>query len=390
MQTAEGERKCETQNGDYNCEPLSISAIPQTLAQIIMPLLEVDHVSHGYQKHLVVDDISFRLQQGEIACLLGASGCGKTTMLRLIAGFETPRSGVLRVNGEVLADAQHFVPPEARRMGMVFQDYALFPHLSVAANIGFGLHKKSVLARRRRVDEMLELVGLTGRGERFPHELSGGQQQRVALARALAPEPYLLLLDEPFSNLDVELRERLSLEVRDILKRSGIAAILVTHDQHEAFAVADVVGVMRGGRIEQWDTPYNLYHRPATRHVADFVGQGVFLPGEVMNQNAVRVELGLLDSDLPMECARSCNECGRGCHLDVLLRPDDVVHDDASDVVAEVIAKAFRGAEFLYTLRLSSGREVLSLVPSHHNHAIGEKIGIRLAVDHVVGFRPDQ
>jgi iron(III) transport system ATP-binding protein len=355
-----------------------------------MPLLEVDHVSHGYQKQLVVDDISFRLQHGEIACLLGASGCGKTTMLRLIAGFETPRSGTLRVNGEVLADQQHFVPPESRRMGMVFQDYALFPHLSVAANIGFGLHKKSALARRQRVDEMLELVGLAGRGEHFPHELSGGQQQRVALARALAPEPYLLLLDEPFSNLDVELRERLSLEVRDILKRSGIAAILVTHDQHEAFAVADVVGVMRGGRIEQWDTPYNLYHRPATRHVADFVGQGVFLPGEVINRNAVRVELGLLDSDLPMECGISCGECGRSCHLDVLLRPDDVVHDDASEVVAEVIAKAFRGAEFLYTLRLASGREVLSLVPSHHNHAIGEKIGIRLAVDHVVGFRSDQ
>jgi iron(III) transport system ATP-binding protein len=354
------------------------------------PLLDVEHISHGYSDQLIVDDISFRLQQGEIACLLGASGCGKTTMLRLIAGFETPRAGSLRLNGEIVADNRHMVPPEARRLGMVFQDYALFPHLSVADNIGFGLRKKSALARQRRVEEMLELVGLGARGGRFPHELSGGQQQRVALARALAPEPYLLLLDEPFSNLDVELRERLSLEVRDILKQAGIAAILVTHDQHEAFAVADMVGVMRNGRIEQWDTPYNLYHRPATRYVADFVGQGAFLPGEVVNPNAVRVELGLLDSSLPMECRQSCSDCGRGCHLDVLLRPDDIVHDDASEVVAEVVAKSFRGAEFLYTLRLASGRQVLSLVPSHHNHAIGEKIGIRLAVDHVVGFRSDQ
>ena len=355
-----------------------------------MPLLDVDRVSHAYGKQLIVNDISFKLQQGEIACLLGASGCGKTTMLRLIAGFETPRTGTLKVNGSIVAGEGRMVPPEERRMGMVFQDYALFPHLSVADNIGFGLPQKSALTGRRRVEEMLDLVGLTGRGDRYPHELSGGQQQRVALARALAPEPYLLLLDEPFSNLDVELRERLSLEVRDILKRSGIAAILVTHDQNEAFAVADVVGVMREGRIEQWDTPYNLYHRPATRHVADFVGLGAFLPGEVVTRNAVRVELGVLDSDLPMECRQSCVDCKRGCHLDVLLRPDDVVHDDASELLAEIVAKSFRGAEFLYTLRLPSGRDVLSLVPSHHNHAIGEKIGIRLIVDHVVGFRSDQ
>jgi iron(III) transport system ATP-binding protein len=233
---------------------------------------------------------------------------------------------------------------------------------------------------------MLDLIGLTNRGARYPHELSGGQQQRVALARALAPQPHLLLLDEPFSNLDVELRERLSLEVRDILKRAGMAAILVTHDQNEAFAVSDMVGIMREGRIEQWDTPYNLYHRPATRHVADFIGQGVFLPGEVLSRQVVEVELGRLDSEVPMDCASSCFDCQRSCRLDVLLRPDDVIHDDASEVKAEVVAKAFRGAEFLYTLRLASGAQVLSLVPSHHNHAIGEMIGIRLDVDHVVTF----
>jgi len=351
-----------------------------------MPLLDVDRVSHAYGDHAVVDELSFVMEPGEIACLLGASGCGKTTMLRLIAGFEAPSQGSIRLNGLTIANGKRQVPAEARRIGMVFQDYALFPHLSIADNIGFGLKKESALARRRRVDEMLELIGLGGKGMRFPHELSGGQQQRVALARALAPQPHLLLLDEPFSNLDVEMRERLSLEVRDILKRAGMTAILVTHDQNEAFAVADVVGVMRDGRIEQWDSPYNLYHRPATRHVADFVGQGIFLPGEVLSRKVVEVELGRLDSDLPMDCASSCRECKRGCRLDVLLRPDDVIHDDASEVKAEVVAKAFRGAQFLYTLRLDSGAEVLSLIPSHHNHSIGEKIGIRLDVDHVVTF----
>jgi iron(III) transport system ATP-binding protein len=354
-----------------------------------MPLLEVDRISHAYGKQVVVRELSFNLAQGEIACLLGSSGCGKTTMLRLIAGFEMPAAGSIRLNGIAIASEKTQMPAEKRRIGMVFQDYALFPHISVADNIGFGLRLESAPARRRRVDEMLELIGLANRGERFPHELSGGQQQRVALARALAPQPHLLLLDEPFSNLDVELRERLSLEVRDILKRAGMAAILVTHDQNEAFAVADIVGIMREGRIEQWDTPYNLYHRPATRHVADFIGQGVFLPGEVLSRQVVEVELGRLDSDVPMECGSSCSECQRDCRLDVLLRPDDVIHDDASEVKAEVIAKAFRGAEFLYTLRLASGAQVLSLVPSHHNHAIGEKIGIRLDVDHVVTFQQD-
>jgi len=355
-----------------------------------MPLLEVDRVSHAYGKHAVVRDLSFNLAPGEIACLLGSSGCGKTTMLRLIAGFEMPSAGRIRLNGTMIASESTQLPAEQRRIGMVFQDYALFPHLSIADNIGFGLRQEAAPARRRRIDEMLELIGLAEHGARYPHELSGGQQQRVALARALAPQPHLLLLDEPFSNLDVELRERLSLEVRDILKRAGMAAILVTHDQNEAFAVADMVGIMREGSIEQWDTPYNLYHRPATRHVADFIGQGVFLPGEVMSRQVVEVELGRLDSEVPLDCGSSCAECQRGCRLDVLLRPDDVIHDDASDVKAEVVTKAFRGAEFLYTLRLASGAQVLSLVPSHHNHAIGERIGIRLDVDHVVTFQQDR
>ena len=352
-----------------------------------MTLLALDHVSHAYGNHAVVRDLSLTLAQGEIGCLLGASGCGKTTVLRLIAGFEAPTQGRILLRDAPVAAPGRVVPPEQRHIGMVFQDYALFPHLTLAQNVGFGLSALRNGARQTRIDEMLELVGLAGLGRKYPHELSGGQQQRVALARALAPHPHLLLLDEPFSNLDVELRERLSLEVRAILKQAGTAAILVTHDQHEAFAVADVIGIMHAGRIEQWDSPYNLYHRPATRYVADFVGQGVFMNGRVIDRESVAIELGTLSSELPLECSDSCASCGKGCALDILLRPDDIVHDDHAPTQATVVAKAFRGAEFLYTLRLASGAEVLSLVPSHHNHAIGEKIGIRLDVDHVVAFR---
>jgi iron(III) transport system ATP-binding protein len=271
------------------------------------------------------------------------------------------------------------VPPEHRRVGMVFQDYALFPHLPVSGNISFGLHAAPAAERAARVAELAQLVGLAASLDKYPHEISGGQQQRVALARALAPRPELLLLDEPFSNLDVDLRERLSHEVREIIKASGATAVLVTHDQQEAFAMADEIGILHEGRIQQWDNPYSLYHRPANRFVADFVGQGVFLPARAVNGSQLEIELGILQGDAQ----------GGGA-LEVLLRPDDVVHDDAAPTQAEVVHKAFRGAEILYTLRLASGRQVLALVPSHHNHALGEKIGIRLDVDHVVAFRPER
>jgi iron(III) transport system ATP-binding protein len=259
----------------------------------------------------------------------------------------------------------------------------------VAANIGFGLRPLPEADRAQRVREMLDLVGLANETAAFPHQLSGGQQQRVALARALAPRPRLLLLDEPFSNLDVELREKLSLEVRDILKHEAITALLVTHDQHEAFAMADVVGVMNAGVIQQWDNPYRLYHEPSNRFVANFVGQGVLLPGQALNEHQVEIELGVLAGRLPTQCAEEaehCERCDKGCRVEVLIRPDDIIHDDDSLLMAQVERKAFRGAEFLYTLKLPSGARVLALVPSHHNHALGEFIGIRLGVDHVVAF----
>ena len=350
------------------------------------PVVELLEVQHAYGDHLVIDGLSLSLAKGSIGCLLGPSGCGKTTVLRCIAGFEHIRRGEIRVNGTPVSTTTMHVPTEERRIGIVFQDYALFPHLTVQANVTFGLHRLPAPERQKRVLQMLEITGLQGMARRYPHELSGGQQQRVALARALAPQPDLLLLDEPFSNLDVDMRERLSLEVRDILKAQGSTAIMVTHDQHEAFAMSDEIGIMADGRVQQWDSAYNIYHRPGNRFVADFVGQGVFLHGRVSGGGKVEIELGVLDGEVRVT-GPAAGDMPPGLELEVLLRPDDVVHDDASPTKAQVVHKAFRGAEILYTLRLASGARVLSLVPSHHNHALGDFIGIRLETDHVVAFR---
>ena len=342
--------------------------------------LEVNSVSFAYADGTkVCHDLSFAVEKGEIGCLLGPSGCGKTTVLRLIAGFERPSQGEIRIREKLLADTKMSTPPEQRRIGLVFQDYALFPHLTVARNVAFGLRHLSTSEAMVQTREMLSLVRLAGESEKYPHEISGGQRQRVALARALAPKPDLLLLDEPFSNLDIELREKLGLEVRALLRQLSTPALLVTHDQLEAFSIADKIGVMHEGKILQWDTAYNLYHRPATRFVADFVGQGVLMRGTVVEDDRIDTELGLLPH---------CPGCAlqTGDHVEVLLRPDDILHDDDSNREAEVLHKAFRGADILYTLKLPSGSKVLSLVPSHHNHEIGQKIGIKLEIDHVVAF----
>ncbi len=340
--------------------------------------LEIDDLTFAYPGGApVCEALSFSVTEGEIACLLGPSGCGKTTVLRLIAGFEVPTRGRIALRGNVLADARSAIPAERRHIGVVFQDYALFPHLTVEKNVAFGL--RGAADGAKRVAQLLDMVRLTKVAQKYPHEISGGQRQRVALARALAPRPAMLLLDEPFSNLDVELREKLGLEVRALLRELATPALLVTHDQHEAFSIADKIGVMNHGKIEQWDSAYNLYHRPATRFIADFIGQGVLMRGSVVGADGIDTELGTL-----LHCP-GC-DLKPGDAVEVLLRPDDILHDDASTLEAEVVHKAFRGAEILYTLKLPSGAKVLSLVPSHHNHALGQKIGIKLEIDHVVAF----
>jgi iron(III) transport system ATP-binding protein len=353
--------------------------------------LHLERVSVVYPRSQVprpaVDAVSLPLASGRIGVLIGPSGCGKTSLLRAVAGLERVSAGRITMAGQTLSDAGAGVhlEPEARRIGMVFQDYALFPHLSVADNVAFGVHHLPRAERGARVQKMLDLVGLGHAAKRAPHQLSGGQQQRVALARALAPQPQLLLLDEPFSSLDVDLRERLAHDVRQILKDHGTTALVVTHDQFEAFALGDVIGVMNKGRLEQWDDAYTLYHRPASRFVAQFIGHGVFAPAQIVacaHGPCVHTPVGELDD--PAECPRP--EAFPNGECDVLLRADDIVHDDASPVKACIERKAFRGSEFLYTLRLQSGEQVMAHVPSHHDHQLGEWIGIRAQVDHVVTF----
>ncbi len=326
----------------------------------------------------VVENLDLTLNEGEIACLLGPSGCGKTTVLRAIAGFHNLHAGEIRLSQQMLSSALTTLAPEHRKIGLVFQDYALFPHLSVKDNIIFGLHKQPKAQQMATCEEMLALVQLQQLAERFPHELSGGQQQRVALARALAAKPSLLLLDEPFSNLDVELRRTLALEVRNILKQQQITAIMVTHDQEEAFAFSDVIGVMYGGKLHQWDSPYNLYHQPNSRFVASFIGQGVFLSGR-LREHHIETELGLIAKN----GVNDWPHCGE---VDLLVRPDDVIFDEHSEIAGQVSGKVFAGTSTLYTLHLGSGSKLLASFPSHLDYAIGQQIPLSLNLQHLIGF----
>ena len=341
--------------------------------------LEVIGVSVELGGDRVVDNVSFSLEDGEIGSLLGPSGCGKTTLLRAIAGFEQPSQGRIQIRGQIVSGAGHHLAPERRRIGMVFQDLALFPHLTVAGNVGFGIRQKGPDAIRRRVFELLELVGLERYADMYPHELSGGQQQRVALVRAIAPGPDLLLLDEPFSGQDLELREQLAREIREVLRQNGVTALLVTHDQLEAFAFSDLMGVINRGRLHQWDSGYNLYHWPGDRFIAEFIGRGVFIRAKVLDENQLHTSFGVIAGELSLSYPA-------GTEVDLLLRPDDIHYDPRGHITARVESRAFRGADHLYTLVLNDEARVLCHAPSHHTHQPGQEIRIRLDLQHMVVF----
>lgn len=346
-------------------------------------LLRVENLSCAYDDHLIVEGVNFAVNRGEIACLLGPSGCGKTTVLRAVAGFSPVHAGSISMAGDEVSSAQHTRVPEQRQMGMVFQDYALFPHLSVADNISFGLKTQSKAEKQARVDELLSLVRLPlDKAERYPHELSGGQQQRVALARALAPRPQLLLMDEPFSNLDTDLRTQLSLEVRDILKAQGIAAIVVTHDQQEAFAIGDKVGILADQTLQQWGTPVQLYHEPVNALVAGFVGKGELFNGTCETPTRVQTELGLLEFAEPF-----CMPQGQAMQL--FIRPADllpVVVEHEQDACAEVLAMEFLGAATVYQLQLDSGRVVDAEARMPLSIAVGDRVGVAVSVHRPISF----
>ncbi len=333
--------------------PTMPDPMPPTATAPLLDLEAVTVVHPGAASaRPTVDGLSLQLERGEIGCLLGASGCGKTTVLRAIAGFEPLRDGRIALDGREVAGPGTGLPPEARRIGMMFQDYALFPHLDAAANVAFGLHALPRAARAARARELLALVGLADRAPAYPHELSGGQQQRVALARALAPEPLLVLLDEPFSNLDVEIRSRLAEDTRGLLKAAGATALLVVHDQAEAFAMADRIGVMAEGRILQWDAPEALYARPRDRRVAGFVGQGDWLRSETL---------------------------GLGEGSDLRVRPGQLVHDPAGPLSAQLVSARFLGPQHLGRVRFDSGETAEIALDATTAARIGDRLFLRLA-----------
>ncbi|MBI4320552.1 MAG: ABC transporter ATP-binding protein [Chloroflexi bacterium] len=322
------------------------------------------NVTKRYGDVTAVDSVSISLPTGCILALLGPSGCGKTTTLRLLAGFEVPEAGSIEIGGRVMAGNGSFIPPEKRRVGMVFQDYALFPHLDVARNVAYGLTNSN--HNGSRVSEILALVGLSDLERRMPHELSGGQQQRVALARALAPGPEVILLDEPFSNLDAELRARVRAEVRDILLAARATAVFVTHDQEEALSLADEVALMLEGRIVQVADPEGLYRRPASRAAATFVGDSDFLAGKAAN-GQVSCELGLL----------RCENAYNG-NVEVMVRPENVDFVADSESPHEVVLREFFGHDQLVTVRLASGRKMRSRLAPSARFAPGDRVRIQV------------
>jgi len=350
------------------------------------PVLSLRGVSKEYGAETAVEDLGLTVRDGELLTLLGPSGCGKTTTLRLIAGLEGPTEGTVEIAGATVAGDGRFRGPDQRDVGLVFQDFALFPHLSVAENVAFGLSDADEETRDARVAELLELVGMPSLGDRMPDQLSGGQRQRVALARSLAPEPDVLLLDEPFSNLDVRLRVEMREEVRSILEEAGVTAVSVTHDQEEALSLSDRVAVMNDGTVEQVGEPTEVFQHPESRFVASFLGQAGFVSGFV-TPDRVETAIGPLGHD---QLAGEI-EPYEGARIDVLVRPDDLrVVPSGEATEGRVVHRQYSGPSFTYRVELETGDVVHCL----HNHAdefaVGVAVAVDLVADHSLAWYPSE
>jgi iron(III) transport system ATP-binding protein len=384
--TAEGADRRTGESGEGRPdEGRSAPATPGTRSADRDTVLALDGLGKSYGTETVVEGLSLSVREGEILTLLGPSGCGKTTTLRLIAGLERPDGGDVRING-VSMSGESFVPPEDRGVGVVFQEFALFPHLTARENVAFGLKDRPDDEVETRVDELLELVDLAGQGDSYPDQLSGGQQQRIALARSLAPEPDILLLDEPFSNLDVDLRVEMREEVRDIIKRTGVTAVSVTHDQEEALSISDRVAVMTDGRIEQVGDPETVFQHPESRFVAAFLGYASFVPGYVSG-DVVETDLGTVPRERIHGLAAEYDRT----RIDLLVRPDDVSARpvaDAADGCGRVVARRYLGPTFLYEVELDTGESVQCM----HNHdedvPTSGPVDLTLDADHELAWFP--
>jgi iron(III) transport system ATP-binding protein len=347
-------------------------------------VLELDGVAKRYGTESVIEDLSLTVREGEIVTLLGPSGCGKTTTLRLVSGLERPDAGTVSLRGSPVSGPSTHVPPEERGIGVVFQEFALFPHLTAAENVGFGLDDWAADERERRVSELLDLVGLAEQGDSYPDELSGGQQQRVALARSLAPEPEVLLLDEPFSNLDVDLRVEMREEVRRILKATGVTAVSVTHDQEEAMSISDRVAVINDGQIEQVGDPETVFQQPRSRFVAGFLGHASFLPGYV-HGDEVTTGLG----PFPRDQIHGLSDEYDRANVDVLVRPDDIrAVPTGGEGDGRVRSRRYLGPTILYEVELAEGGTVQCM----HNHdesiSLDESVRLELEADHELAWFP--
>ena len=347
-----------------------------------MSHLIIKDLAYQYNATQVLSELNLNVEQDEIVCLLGASGCGKTTTLKAIAGILQPEQGYMSIDSKVVNDSGLFVAPEKRNIGMMFQDYALFPHLTVSDNIAFGLSNMSKAQKRERVDEMLTLVKLDGCAKRYPHQLSGGQQQRVAIARALAYKPSLLLLDEPFSNIDTQVRFELIADIRRIIKAQQVSAVFVTHSKEEAFAFADTLAVMHGGKIAQQGSPEQLFSQPNSKVVAEFLGTGIYLTAKVLTPTEYETAFGVVHSLTPNNA-----DCQQG---QVYIRPHHIqlceaAHSDANSLT--ILHRRFIGTRYVYRINIA-GQECEVAAEQDRVLAVEQPVKIKI-MPHTVNFFHD-
>ena len=340
--------------------------------------LNLQSVKIALDSKVILDDVNLKIDTGEIVSLMGSSASGKTSLIRSIAGFHNISSGTIQIDGQVVDDSIRRSDVAMRNVGVIFQDLALFPHLTVRENICFGLNNIDSTQQQNRAKKLEDLLSIENITNRYPNQISGGQQQRVAIARAIAPKPNLLLLDEPFSALDYELKDNLMSDIMKLIKSENITAILITHSAEEAFKMSDKIAFISDNTITQFANPYDIYHRPASKEIANFFGISSYIKAKITDSSHIKCILG--------DFVGMVDQYNKDAKVDLLIRPDDIIHDDDSLFSAKVTEKTFRGSDFLYELELKDGQKIFCYAPSHHNHQVNEVIGIKLDLDHLVIF----